>query len=49
MCIKEGLRLHCPVAIVAREVEKEFNIGDRVIPKDTQIQVTKLHARCVWV
>ena len=39
MCIKEGLRLHCPVAIVSRQVKKEFNIGDRVLPKDTTLQV----------
>ena len=39
MCIKEGMRLHCPVPIVNRHLSKELNIGDRVLPKGTAIQV----------
>ena len=39
MCVKEGLRLHCPVPIVSRHLTKDLNIEDRVLPKGTAIQV----------
>ena len=39
MCIKEGLRLHCPVAILGRETTRDFTLGDRVFPEGTQLQV----------
>ena len=39
MCIKEGLRLHCPVPLVGRELTTDLDIGDRVIPRNTVISV----------
>ena len=45
MCIKEGLRLHCPVPIIGRETTKEFTLGDRVFPKGTQLTV--LHSSLI--
>lgn len=39
MCVKEGLRLHCPVPIVNRHLTKELNMGDRILPKGTAIQI----------
>ena len=40
MCIKEGMRLHCPVAMVARQINNELDLGHTVLPKDTTISVT---------
>ena len=39
MCIKEGMRLHCPVPMVGRQIQTELDIGDRVLPKDTTLTV----------
>ena len=41
MCIKEGMRLHCPVAIVARKTTKELDIGDKILPEGTVVQVSQ--------
>ena len=46
MCIKEGLRLHCPVPIVGREITTDLDIGDRVIPRSTVISVN-IHYRSI--
>ena len=51
MCIKEGMRLHSPVPIVSRETTKDFDIGDRVVPKGTLIQMNILvmnHMENLW-
>ena len=39
MCVKEGMRLHCPVPIVSRHLSKDLDIGDKVLPEGTAIQV----------
>ncbi|XP_053398220.1 cytochrome P450 4F8-like [Mercenaria mercenaria] len=39
MCIKEGMRLHSPVPVVSRDTENVFDLGDRVAPKGTKIQL----------
>jgi cytochrome P450 len=39
MCIKEGMRLHSPVPIVGRDIENDFDLGDRVAPKGTLVQI----------
>ncbi|XP_060561878.1 cytochrome P450 4F1-like [Ruditapes philippinarum] len=39
MCIKEGMRLHAPVPIVGRDIENDFDLGDRVAPKGTLVQI----------
>ena len=55
MCIKEGTRLHCPVAMVARQIKNELDLGDIVLPKDTSISVTmvtgyvKIDLLCVFL
>lgn len=38
-CIKEGMRLHAPVAIVGRETTKELRIADLVIPPGVPVGV----------
>ncbi|XP_060569104.1 cytochrome P450 4F1-like [Ruditapes philippinarum] len=51
MCIKEGMRLHTPVPIMSRDTAEEFNIGDRVVPKGTLLQINVLamnHMENVW-
>lgn len=40
MCIKEGMRLHSPVAIVGRETTKPFDLGDTVVPPGTSVIVS---------
>lgn len=37
MCIKEGMRLHSPVAIVGRVTTKPFDLGDTVLPAGTSV------------
>ncbi|XP_053380794.1 cytochrome P450 4F6-like [Mercenaria mercenaria] len=37
MCIKAGVRLYCPVAIVGRETTKPFDLGDITIPPGTGV------------
>jgi len=39
MCIKEGMRLHAPVAIVGRQTTKEMDMGGWTMPKNTNISV----------
>ncbi|KAL4240868.1 hypothetical protein ACF0H5_001653 [Mactra antiquata] len=39
MCIKEGMRLHSPVAIVARVTTKPFELDGIVAPPDTNVMV----------
>lgn len=39
ICIKEGMRLHCPVAIVGRETTKPFDLGDVVAPPGTSVMI----------
>ena len=51
MCIKEGMRLHCPVPIVSREIQHDLDIGPRVLPKGTSIGINILtlhHNEKVW-
>ncbi|XP_053397495.1 leukotriene-B4 omega-hydroxylase 3-like [Mercenaria mercenaria] len=51
MCIKEGMRLHSPVPVVSRDTENEFDLGDRVAPKGTLIQLNIFalnHMENVW-
>ena len=43
MCVKEGMRLHCPVPMVGRQIENELDIGDTVLPKGTTITVLNNH------
>ncbi|WAQ97456.1 CP4FE-like protein [Mya arenaria] len=38
-CIKEGMRLHAPVAIVGRETTKPFPIADIVCPPGTNVMI----------
>lgn len=39
MCIKEGMRLHCPVAIVGRETTKPFDLGDIIAPPGISVVI----------
>ena len=51
MCIKEGMRLHCPVPIVAREIQNDLDIGPRVLPKGTTVTINILalhHNEKIW-
>lgn len=51
MCIKEGMRLHCPVAIVGRQTTKPFDLGDTVVPAGTSVIINILmlhHNEHVW-
>jgi len=40
MCIKEGMRLHAPVAIVGRETTKDLEMGGTVFPRGTNVMVS---------
>ncbi|KAJ8320456.1 hypothetical protein KUTeg_002043 [Tegillarca granosa] len=44
-CIKEGLRLHCPVPFVQRKITKELKIDDVTFPAGTSftIHIYNLH------
>lgn len=44
-CIKEGLRLHCPVPFVQRKTTKELQIDDVTLPAGTSftIHIYNLH------
>ena len=51
MCIKEGMRLHCPVPIVSREIQNELDIGTTVLPKGTTVGINILamhHKKKIW-
>ena len=39
MCIKEGMRLHCPVPSIARDMSRDFDLGKLVVPKGTTVGV----------
>ncbi|KAL4233204.1 hypothetical protein ACF0H5_007888 [Mactra antiquata] len=51
MCIKEGMRLHPPVPIISRETTKDFDLGDRMAPVGSIVQLniwTLCHMENVW-
>ncbi|XP_053397274.1 cytochrome P450 4F1-like [Mercenaria mercenaria] len=37
MCIKEGMRLHSPVASIMRETTQDYDLGDRIAPEGTMV------------
>lgn len=39
MCIKESMRLHCPVPFIGRVTTKEINLSGDIIPPGTQVLV----------
>ena len=39
MCIKESLRLHCPVPIIQRLVTKDTQIDGHTIPANTMLEI----------
>lgn len=39
MCIKEGMRLHCPVPFIGRVTTKEMDLNGDKIPPGTYIAV----------
>jgi hypothetical protein len=51
MCIKESMRLHCPVPFIERELTKEMTIDGVTLPKGSviDIQIYNLHHNpTVW-
>ncbi|ELU04870.1 hypothetical protein CAPTEDRAFT_181976 [Capitella teleta] len=51
MCIKESMRLHCPVPFIERELTKELTIDGVTLPKGSvvDIQIYNLHHNpTVW-
>ena len=51
MCIKEGMRLHCPVPMLSREIQNKLDIGPTVLPKGTTVVINILalhHNKKIW-
>ena len=41
-CIKEVLRLHAPATLVFRKALQDIPVGDKIIPKVSQLTVVSL-------